>query len=79
LLTESCTANCRLVMRRSAWIMLSASCNMSGRWIMQLRFSTSCSLNSLNPGYNGASIDSTTSIYSTHPFVNVPHIFFPCH
>jgi hypothetical protein len=30
LLTESCMANCQLVMRQSVWIMSSARCNMSG-------------------------------------------------
>ena len=47
--------------------------------IMQLRFSTSWSLNSLNPASNGAPIDCTTSVHSTQPFVNVPHTFFLRH
>jgi hypothetical protein len=71
--------------------MSSACCNMSGLvaggcgrmprlWsIMQLCFSTSWRLHSLKPASNGAPIDCTTSIQSTQPFVNVPHIFFLCH
>ena len=47
--------------------------------IMQLSFSTSWSLNSLNPASNGAPIDCTTSIHSTQPFVNVLHTFSLCH
>ena len=47
--------------------------------IMQLGFSTSWSLNSLNPASNSAPIDCTTSTYSTQPFMNVPHTFFLRH
>jgi hypothetical protein len=49
------------------------------RSIMQLCFSTSWSLNSLNPASSSAPIDCTTSIHSTQLFVNVPHTFFRCH
>ena len=66
LLTESCTANCRLVMRQSTWIMSSARCNMHTcirpQSIIQLRFSTSWSLNCLNPASDSAPINCTTSI-----------------
>ena len=42
--------------------------------MMQLRFSTSWSLNSLNPSSNGAPIHCITSIHSTQPFVNISQI-----
>jgi hypothetical protein len=42
---------------------------------MQLYFSTSWSLNSLNPVSNGEPIDCTTCIHSLQPIVNVPHTF----
>jgi hypothetical protein len=48
------------------------------RSIMQLRFSTSWSLNSLNLAHNGTPIDYSTSIHSTQPFVNVPYTVFLC-
>ena len=47
--------------------------------IMQLHFSTSWSLNSLNRALNVSPIDCATSIHSTQPFVNVPYIFFLRH
>jgi hypothetical protein len=46
------------------------------RSIMQLHFSTSWSLNSLNPASNGAPLYCATSIHRIRPFVNVRHTFF---
>ena len=57
---------------------LAGGCGRTPRpWsIMQLRFSTSWSLNSLNPVSNGAPIDSTTSIYSTNHLWMFPTLSF---
>jgi hypothetical protein len=43
---------------------------------MQLQFSTSWSLNSLNPASNSAPINCTTFIHSTQLHMNIPHSFF---